>query len=391
VLRAEGSQLRAQHRYCDLAIEHITSGSFRPVISIALPLDALADFEGRDDSPIVLEAAAPDRTVVRWDDRGIPQSREYDLVMPVDRLDAMPELPATWATNSNELLGALAEATETGDPDSQRYSLGCIQLQGTRGQIVATDGRQALVQSGFTFPWDGDLLIKARPVFGCRALPRDQPVEVGTTDTHVVFRMGDWTIWCEIQTEARFPAVERAIPADAEIKSRLRLDPQDARFLDSALDRLPGSDDDNHPVTVDLNGTVAVRAVASDQPSQVTELVLSRSYCAGSPLSVAINRTFLDRALRLGFTEIGFSGAESPYVCRDQRMTYAVQSLTGGSPLKPEDTVTRIESSPAAGRADRAQTRSETPRRSLWAWGSRPRDPWDHRRRQAGTEFHSRE
>jgi hypothetical protein len=95
VLRAEGPQLRAQHRYSDLAIEHIISGRFQPVISIALPLDALADFESRDDSPVVLEAAAPDRTVVRWDDRGIPQSREYDIVTPVDRLEAMPELPAT--------------------------------------------------------------------------------------------------------------------------------------------------------------------------------------------------------------------------------------------------------------------------------------------------------
>jgi hypothetical protein len=46
VLRAEGAQLRAQHRYSDLAIEHIEPGSYRPVISIALPLDALADFEG---------------------------------------------------------------------------------------------------------------------------------------------------------------------------------------------------------------------------------------------------------------------------------------------------------------------------------------------------------
>jgi hypothetical protein len=196
-------------------------------------------------------------------------------------------------------------------------------------------------------------------------LPRAQPVEVGKTNTHVVFRIGDWTIWCEIQTEARFPAVERAIPADAEINARPRLDLQDARFLDSALDRLPGSDDDNRPVTVDLNGRVAIRAAASDQPQQVTELVLSRSHCTGPPLSVAINRTFLDRALRLGFTEIGFSGIETQFVCRDQRMTYAVQSLTGGSPLKPEDTVTRIESSPAAGRDDRVQTRSETPRRSM--------------------------
>jgi hypothetical protein len=365
VLRAEGTQLRAQYRYRDLAIEHIELGSYRPLIAIAVPLDALADFEGSGNSPVVLEAAASDRAVVRWDDRGIPQTREYDLTTPVDRLDPMPELPAAWNSNPGEFLTALAQATETGDPDSQRYALGCIQLEGTRGQIVATDGRQALVQSGFRFPWESDLLIKGRPVFACRALPRDQPVEVGRTDTHVVFRLGDWTIWCEIQKEALFPEVERVLPADAEITTRLHLEPDDAGFLDTALGRLPGADENGSPVTIDLNGAVALRASAAEQPHQVTELVLSRSSYTGSPLSITISRTFLGRALRLGFTEIGFTGVESPLICRDQRTIYAVQPFTGGAPLGPDDSVTRIESHPAAGRGDRVQARPETPRRPL--------------------------
>ena len=47
--------------------------------SVALPLDALADLEGRDDATVALEAVAPDRTVARWSDRGIPRSREYPV------------------------------------------------------------------------------------------------------------------------------------------------------------------------------------------------------------------------------------------------------------------------------------------------------------------------
>ena len=123
VLRAEGSQLRAQHRYCDLAVECVETGNYRPVTSLAIPLDALADFEGAAETPVTLESAAPDRTVVRWEDRGIPQSREYSLITPVDRQEPMPALPTTWASNPAELLDALAEATETGTPDSTRYAL----------------------------------------------------------------------------------------------------------------------------------------------------------------------------------------------------------------------------------------------------------------------------
>src|SRR4051812_41999036 len=70
VLRAEGSQLRARHRYAALAVEHIWPGTGRAAEEIALPIDALAEIEGTDDSDVVLEAAAPDRTVARWHDHG---------------------------------------------------------------------------------------------------------------------------------------------------------------------------------------------------------------------------------------------------------------------------------------------------------------------------------
>ena len=58
VLHAEGMQLRANYRYAHLAVEFEMPGSFQPVLSVAVPLDALADFEGRRSDPVVIEAAA---------------------------------------------------------------------------------------------------------------------------------------------------------------------------------------------------------------------------------------------------------------------------------------------------------------------------------------------
>ena len=332
VLRAEGGQLRAQYRYCDLAIEHVEPGSDRPATSIAIPLDALADFEGPADSPVVLESVAPDRTVVRWDDRGIPQHKEYNIITPVDRVEPMPALPATWASNPGDLLDALAVATEIGIPDSPRYDLNCIQLQGNQGKVLATDGRQGLVRSGFTFPWSDHLLIRGRPIFACRALPRDQPVEIGRTDTHVLIRAGAWAISCEIQKEARFPDLQRVILTDGEVSTRLRLDPVRRPVPRvGALDRLPGGDDLHSPVTLDLNGRIAVRASGADHPEQVTELILNRSRYTGDPLCIVTNRAFVERALRLGLTEFGFAGGDSPFVCRADRKVFTVQPLGAGS------------------------------------------------------------
>ena len=52
VLHAGGTQLRAQYRYATLAIEHVEPGVYLQNETIALPLEALADLEGRDDSAV---------------------------------------------------------------------------------------------------------------------------------------------------------------------------------------------------------------------------------------------------------------------------------------------------------------------------------------------------
>ena len=189
-------------------------------------------------------------------------------------------------------------------------------------------------------------------------------MEVGRTDTHVVFRAGPFTIACEVPKQARFPEVERVIPQPAEVVTRLRLDAGDASFLESALGRLPGDGEINAPVTLDLNGEVAVRATSADQPKCVTELVLGRSSYTGSPVSICTNRSLLERALRLGFRELGFTGIESPFVCRDASRVFAVQPLSGGSPPPADAEIVRIESGTADGGERRTTAGPESPRRA---------------------------
>jgi hypothetical protein len=346
VLRTQGTQLRAQYRYANvLAVEHALPGAFTASETIALPLDALADFEGRGDSAVVLEAAAPDRTLVRWEDRGIPQSREY--LIPALALPELPGLPGSWVDMPGGLLDALAEAGKTGTDSSTRYALNCLQLRGDRQEIVATDGHQLLVCGGFPFPWTEDVLIRHAPVFASRELPRDQVLSIGKTDTHVVFRIGPWTLFCEIQADVRFPKIDEAIPAAQSTATRLCLDAADAAFLDPALERLPGSGELYSPVTLDCNGKIAIRARGEDQ-AQATELVLGRSRYTGTPVRLLTDRRFLTRALHLGFPEIQIVDARSPIVCRDRDRTFCWQPLTHESAIEPTDDVIRIESPPQA-------------------------------------------
>ena len=208
------SEVRVRHQQPSLAVEHLLPGSGGREEAIALPLDALADFEGGDNTPVVLEAAAADRTIVRWDDHGIPQRREY-AVPDLAGLPPFPTPPAVVESCPGDLLDALAEAAATTDEDSTRYALGCLQWNGATGQVIATDGRQVLIQGGFRVPWDGELLVRRTPLFSVRELPRDRPVAVGRTDTHVMLRAGSYTLWLAIRKRCPIPARRAGDPLGA--------------------------------------------------------------------------------------------------------------------------------------------------------------------------------
>ncbi len=344
IFAVDGDQLCARHRYAHLAVEHAGPCTWPSSGAVSLPLDALTDLEGKDEATVALDPVSPDRTVVRWTDRGIPQVREY-TVPPVGSHGRFPPLPDALSDLGPGLLDALAEAAATAAEDDSRYALSCLALRGGSGTIAATDGRQVLIRAGFAFAWDGEVLIRRSPIFGSRELPREQPCRIGKTNDHFVLSTGPITVWSEIKTGVRFPDVDRILPGPGSVATRLRLDPGDARFLLDALGRLPGADEPNAPATVDLNGRIAVRARAADQ-SGMTELVLSRSTYTGTPVRFQTNRELLARAIRLGLGDQEVADADSPLIDRAGDRVFAWQPLSKDSAIGPDDDAVRIESQP---------------------------------------------
>ena len=147
---------------------------------------------------------------------------------------------------------------------------------GPRAQRSASGRRNrrppTLPPGGFALPWRGDLLIRHSPVFACRLLSEVSSLSVGRIATHLVLRMGSWTLFHAIQTEARFPRVDGIIPAASFSGTKLRFAPADIQFLRSALDRLPGTDILNAPCTLDLNGRIAAHTGENDAPDRADPL-----------------------------------------------------------------------------------------------------------------------
>ncbi len=92
--------------------------------------------------------------------------------------------------------------------------------------------------------------------------------------------------------DVRFPNVRDHIPSLETVVTSLELTEVDAQFLADRLMGLPSGESKSQPVTLDLNGKVAIRAKAEDQ-STPTELVLAGSRYQGQPIVINTNRHFL--------------------------------------------------------------------------------------------------
>lgn len=333
-----------------VAIEHRVLGSF-PTVSFAIPFATLAACEGRRDDLVRFDLA-DGQVTLHWTDANIPQAANFPTLEPV----SLPESPTELAPIERMFLAAMAEACATTDAESKRYALSCVRLRGADGQIAATDGQQALVQTGFTFPWSDDVLVPTTGAFVAKAIRAAASVSLGRSTDWVFIRADEWTVALQIEKDRRFPAIEAHLEDVSSASTTMVLAETDAVFLDQIAQRLPGAGEMNSPVTLDLNGAVVVRA-KSGELSSITDLVMRNSRRQGEELKVNLNREYVRRAIQLGFREIHFRDADAPAFCRDDRRNYFWAVLSKDAVLKPDANATRIES-PSDGHTEATKPKS---------------------------------
>ena len=320
----------------EVAIRCQAEGS-RPEMSLTFPGSLLAQVEGRKDDPVTLERISETTGRARWAEDGVPRVSEFELV-PSDAVPAFPEAPRRFTPMPPQFGPALAEAIRSTARDSVRYALTRVQIRGKDGSLVGTDGRQLLVQNGFSFPWTEDLLVPAIPALTGKELLDQGPIGLGRTKTHVALRQGPWTVLLAIDRDGRFPNLENVIPKVGGPVSRLQFDPADGAAAIQVLTKLPGKGD--QPITLELATLPALRFRVDDGP--VTEIPLAQSSAAGKPIRLASERRPLLRALQLGFAEIQVKDADSALCCRDARRTYVWMPLDKQSVLPASADVLRV-------------------------------------------------
>jgi hypothetical protein len=313
----------------------------QPDCRLVLPLLLLKEVAGNNQDDVTLVPSSDGRVTANWLDGVVPKTRTLDSPQ-INAEVAFPGLPTEFANMPPEFLPNLVDAMSVTDQESSRYALGCVQLRGD-GAIVATDGRQALKQSGFSFPFRGERLVPATSVFASKELATSERVQLGATEDHVVIRIGPWTFWLAIAKEARFARVDDIIPVSSQARCVVELAMEDRRFLADNLGRLYDEGERDHPVTVELNGHVVVRAKGSGDP-RPTELELSRSRSLLGEGMFATNGRFLQRAAELGLPTLCTFDSNGALLCHDERRQYVWMGLDKSCIIPPSDAAVRITS-----------------------------------------------
>jgi hypothetical protein len=338
-LRAVHNQLLIQAATNTIAIECRLPDDTPPEC-LAVPYEALTVSEGKQNDRVTF-TQRDDTVIVQWTDKSIPQTRTFAAADAVE----MPNNPGQFTAIGPRFLAAMANAVNTADTsgDSTRFALNYIRLRGSDGQIAATNSSQAFVESGFAFPWQDEVLVPASGAFAATDFSGAEAVLIGRSEDWISIQADSCTLHLKIDKERRFPNIDLQIPTPGSAATTLVLADDDVDFLLTSTKRLPAVQECNSPVTVDLNGCVAVRAAESDH-SNPTELVLSNSRRVGEEIQFNTNRGYLTRAAELGFREIYLRNTEAPAFCQDDRRTYIWALLGAEGAVNANNQTTRISS-----------------------------------------------
>jgi hypothetical protein len=338
-VRADGQQLILESARGPIALRYTlpeASGSS----SLAFRSSALPAFEGRTCAPVNLEAITATQGRARWEDAGVPHEHTMETVA-ANSLPELPEMPANLVAMPEGFLAALAEAALSTAAQGTRYALERVKLGGPEGAMIATDGKQVLIQRNFPLPWTDRVLVPRLRLTGLPGMNEHAPVLLGRTNSHVVIQVGSWTFFLAIDDQARYPDVLGALPRPASITSRCQFAAEDVGRLIEVLPKLPGHDQDQKPVTVDLGEAIAVRGQSAPS-GPAAEILLPNSQCSGRPVRFASPSDLLLRGLRLGLTQMEITRADGVIVMRDSTRVYGWMPLETSSVVPPEQSMIRV-------------------------------------------------
>jgi DNA polymerase III sliding clamp (beta) subunit (PCNA family) len=237
---------------------------------------------------------------------------------------------------------ALKQAFTCASEDSSRYVLqgACLDVSNKEAHyVVATDARHIFSANSFLFDVPASIILPPGKFLTWDGFVEDGPwtlryqpeVKGETQNAHkpawVRLDSDHWTFVSK-PIEGQYPNWKQVVPPTEALKSHIILGEPGINMILEALPLLPGNEDLNQPVTLEVKGEYLT--LKAKGKGDWTEIPIPAKV-SGLPVTISMNRKYLTKALKFGFTQVDIEDKTSPVVFSTKGKMLVI------SPLGPPD------------------------------------------------------
>ena len=319
------------------------------------PFDVLLPFEslnktGRGAGDVTVIAESKNRVRLRYEVAGSPLEQSVATMAPEEFPPApnITEPPVTMPENFGE---TLRQAFETSGTDSSRSVLQGAYLDVQEPKchsIVSTNGRCLFAANTFKFGLKAPVnILRHKFLAWAGFLDGECELAVKTDKSSAGWVQLTTPHWnCVVkQIDGQFPNWRQVVPQDTEKWTRITLSEAAIKQMLNLSARLPGDDVENRTIQLRVDKDLHLEGRNKDD-KEFTGAVIADVKITGKPVTTALNREYLQHALRCGLEEIRIHTELEPilFLKPGKRMVVMPVRLNGPTtqskpePAKPETT-----------------------------------------------------
>lgn len=368
LITLEGTDLDSTATY---ALKEFSEG---PASIILVPLDRLQKAMKQSNGKVELSMNAKDEVTIRtfWRDTPmdekvhVPYNDDWPKQVIVDAESI--QLPENFRTT-------FKEAMECASEDTSRPVINSVYLdvEDKKGHyVVGTNGRHLFSANSFTFGFKQSVVIPTCKFLGWNGWWNEgeatlaiKPPAKKEEFPWLQFKVNNWTFTTRGCAE-QYPKWKNVVPDD-NYRTTVTIPAEAVASLLEVLARLPGADDFNKGVTLNVAKDALVLSGRSKDQSQPVSVPILDAQVKGAASKVTLNREYLARALKFGLLEINIVDELSPIVFQAKGRKMIVMPLrpdTGPTPPKPTTPPQPPTTSTATNQPTEPKERTDMPKQT---------------------------
>lgn len=308
------------------------------------PLDVLLPFEHLNktgkSSDVTVIPESKDKAKLRYQIGGSSLEQSLNTLAP-DEFPPTPNVTGPAVKMPENFGECLRQAFETSSTDQSRYVLQGAYLDVKEPKchtIVSTNGRALFAANTFKFDFKESINLSRQKFLEWSGfLNGECEMAVKTDKSNSAWVKLSTPRWnCVVkQIDGNFPNWRQVVPQDTEGWTKIQLSEAAVKQMLNLSSKLPGDDTENRTLQLNVRKELRLEGRNKDD-KEFTSAVIADVKITGKPVIAALNREYLQTALRCGLDEIRILSELEPllFLNPGKRMFVMPVRLTGPVTVK---------------------------------------------------------